>query len=977
MSKYNIKWLQSFLNLGARSKNEAIPIEDIERQENTVIQAMNMLDKSPGVVLADEVGMGKTYEAIGVIACTLHKNKNAKIAVITPGPDLGEKWKKEFAGFKESDIHNKLFPRNSVYKVDRLSEFVEKIKKHNITIAPVSMFQSGRGHKNTNHILSLFCHWKKLGTATRNKIMESMNCEHTSIKNIKFLEQFYFNELAPYLEEAFCTNNKDHTKVKGLNDLYEKHKSKCFNINNEEVKSALYKARFVLAGRLIPKVDLLIVDEAHKLKNPSSLRSFAMQVMFHKKFKKALFLTATPFQLDISELRQVFGLFTGATSAPSNLDSKYDNLLQKIKEYRQEYSDFQNAWSDLDNQMAMDFRRKYNNNEPDGFSDPTYRTIAKHIKNLKSMKNKEIEPRLRDWMIRSIRKERIEYRKTIPQIIKAAKNETFIEEETLIFLIYERLIAELFRHRRRTHKAAVEINMVSSYIAAHKGAIMQDTYEDIPIGEIRIYRNLLKDILTKIVKGNYAKHTIHPKVHHVLENALGAVEKNEKTLIFCTRKATLEQLKNKIEQAWDKRLIKNWQKAYPNATEEYIFGSKANKNDIGRHKQLQNRFHKPQDALYMALREPYLATVVPIAKQARQKLTHVVNEANRIMQNITVHEAYAEKFNYKIAKRCIEQAAVVICGDAAKKYSKHYCIIEDHRFINYGFDLKADKYEQDKKGSRKPKWKITERSAEIILKLDGTLWKEPSALLNGLDNNMRVRVVEQLSRYMTYKEVTFVSDLLIEAAKAKLPINNAISSATIIEFMPTFWKTDTGGNWRIKINQFLEYFCQRFLEVQDTILNEAIKTGQLVRHTQDTESREKLREAFNTPLYPMILVANEVMQEGLDLHKNCRRIVHHDLLWNPAEIEQRIGRIDRIGSLTSNLRSKYNTTTLDIIYPLIQDTIDIRLYKTVKDREKWLEFILGAKPDFGKYDLSEKEPEPLPDNLAEELTINLAPNKAS
>ena len=44
------------------------------------------------------------------------------------------------------------------------------------------------------------------------------------------------------------------------------------------------------------------------------------------------------------------------------------------------------------------------------------------------------------------------------------------------------------------------------------------------------------------------------------------------------------------------------------------------------------------------------------------------------------------------------------------------------------------------------------------------------------------------------------------------------------------------------------------------------------------------------------------MQEGLDLHKHCRRVVHHDLVWNPAQIEQRIGRIDRLGSLINRLR---------------------------------------------------------------------------
>jgi superfamily II DNA/RNA helicase len=76
------------------------------------------------------------------------------------------------------------------------------------------------------------------------------------------------------------------------------------------------------------------------------------------------------------------------------------------------------------------------------------------------------------------------------------------------------------------------------------------------------------------------------------------------------------------------------------------------------------------------------------------------------------------------------------------------------------------------------------------------------------------------------------------------------------------------------------------------------------RHTADGESRERLREAFNTPLYPMVLIANEVMQEGLDLHHHCKRVVHHDLAWNPAQLEQRVGRVDRLGALIQRPRRK-------------------------------------------------------------------------
>ncbi|WP_367183558.1 helicase-related protein [Lentimicrobium sp.] len=31
-----------------------------------------------------------------------------------------------------------------------------------------------------------------------------------------------------------------------------------------------------------------------------------------------------------------------------------------------------------------------------------------------------------------------------------------------------------------------------------------------------------------------------------------------------------------------------------------------------------------------------------------------------------------------------------------------------------------------------------------------------------------------------------------------------------------------------------------------------------------------------------ILVASSVMAEGVDLHLNCRHIIHHDLCWNQA-----------------------------------------------------------------------------------------------
>jgi ERCC4-related helicase len=62
------------------------------------------------------------------------------------------------------------------------------------------------------------------------------------------------------------------------------------------------------------------------------------------------------------------------------------------------------------------------------------------------------------------------------------------------------------------------------------------------------------------------------------------------------------------------------------------------------------------------------------------------------------------------------------------------------------------------------------------------------------------------------------------------------------------------------------------------------------------ETRQRLMLAFNTPFFPEVLVASSVLAEGVDLHLSCRYLIHHDLSWNPSTLEQRTGRVDRIGA---------------------------------------------------------------------------------
>ena len=44
-----------------------------------------------------------------------------------------------------------------------------------------------------------------------------------------------------------------------------------------------------------------------------------------------------------------------------------------------------------------------------------------------------------------------------------------------------------------------------------------------------------------------------------------------------------------------------------------------------------------------------------------------------------------------------------------------------------------------------------------------------------------------------------------------------------------------------------------------------------------------------------LLLATDAAAEGLNLHGRCRTVINYELPWNPARLEQRIGRVDRIG----------------------------------------------------------------------------------
>jgi len=133
------------------------------------------------------------------------------------------------------------------------------------------------------------------------------------------------------------------------------------------------------------------------------------------------------------------------------------------------------------------------------------------------------------------------------------------------------------------------------------------------------------------------------------------------------------------------------------------------------------------------------------------------------------------------------------------------------------------------------------------------------------------------------------------------------------------------------------------------------------------ETRRTLLLTFNTPLFPEILIASSVLAEGVDLHLHCRYVIHHDLCWNPSTLEQRSGRVDRIGCLAERVRQSIN-----LYLPYVAATQDEKMFKVVRDRERWFQIVMGERYEVDEASTDRRSARiPLPEAVRADLALRL------
>lgn len=96
-------------------------------QAEGVTKLINILDKYQIALLADEVGMGKTFQALAIIAYQFKLKPNSKVLVITPRKEVLNQWKnEEYREFREKHLlsnYKNLLPENESKDILELPNF--------------------------------------------------------------------------------------------------------------------------------------------------------------------------------------------------------------------------------------------------------------------------------------------------------------------------------------------------------------------------------------------------------------------------------------------------------------------------------------------------------------------------------------------------------------------------------------------------------------------------------------------------------------------------------------------------------------------------------------------------------------------------------------------------------------------------------------------------------------------------------------
>ena len=233
---------------------------------------------------------------------------------------------------------------------------------------------------------------------------------------------------------------------------------------------------------------------------------------------------------------------------------------------------------------------------------------------------------------------------------------------------------------------------------------------------------------------------------------------------------------------------------------------------------------------------------------------------------------------------------------------------------------------------RRHKEQVKEQMDTMLPKVnENTLWVELTKDQKIVYNDVVERVNDKIQDMMKAQKISAANILaqmiyLRQVCLSPKLIGSSVESSIKVDTITELIQELVDEN---KVVMFS--FFQGFIDIIDEKLK-ALKIKHIAMHGGRVEGKEaeKYRSIFEKDNSIRVLLTSDISKEGCNL-VSANYLINADLLWNPAGMQQRMGRLDRLNQKAS---------AIFIVNVWSEKTIEEEMYKVVYKREKLIEYIV-------------------------------------
>ena len=171
------------------------------------------------------------------------------------------------------------------------------------------------------------------------------------------------------------------------------------------------------------------------------------------------------------------------------------------------------------------------------------------------------------------------------------------------------------------------------------------------------------------------------------------------------------------------------------------------------------------------------------------------------------------------------------------------------------------------------------------------------------------------TRFTAMKNEQAEVSLLLHAARNVESQGSDAKAGALLEWIYRLQQEESDPE--LKILVFTEFVPTQ--EMLADFFKERGFSVSMLNGTMGMEERKNVQEAFRSK--SQILISTDAGGEGLNL-QFCHLVANYDIPWNPMRLEQRIGRVDRIGQ-------RHHVRALNFV---LNDTVEFRVRQVLEEK---------------------------------------------